>query len=236
VISLAKIYISPSTQEHNLGVAGYGTEEKEMNLIADYTVSALKRAGQTVYRNLPTMTLAQAVADSNSKKVDLHFAIHSNAGGARGCEVFETSDKGKKLASCVYKYLSALTPVTDRGVKPTEHLYELNKTNVPAALAEVSFHDNIEDSKWIQANRKPIGEAIAKGILEYLGVSYVPEIAINKVEEVLNSMNIKTLQAWLNKNGFTDNEGKARVVDGHEGPRTKAAKTKAKAVLSYILK
>lgn len=59
---------------------------------------------------------------------------------------------------------------------------------------------------------------------------------VKKVEEVLNGMDIKTLQTFLNKNGFTDNEGKVLVVDGHEGPRTKAAKAKAKAVLSYILK
>lgn len=59
---------------------------------------------------------------------------------------------------------------------------------------------------------------------------------INKVMEVLNGMDIKTLQLFLNKNGFTDKNGHVLDVDGHEGDLTKSAKAKAKAVLSYILK
>lgn len=171
---MAKVYVSPSTQENNVGVNGYGTEEKRMNLVGDVVVQLLKYNGFTVYRNSPSMTLQQAVADSNSKNVDAHFAIHSNAanGKARGCEVFYTSDRGKPLAQHVYKYLEPLTPTKDRGVKRHEGLYELNKTKAVAALAEVAFHDNPEDAAFIMNNIQGIGEAIAHGICDFFGVAF----------------------------------------------------------------
>lgn len=56
------------------------------------------------------------------------------------------------------------------------------------------------------------------------------------IERLLNEMNIKELQRWLNRNGFTDYENKELVVDGVEGKRTKSAKEKAKNLLLYIMK
>lgn len=175
---MSRIYISPSMQEHNVGVGNYGTEEREMNLIADLVIPILVKHGQTVYRNRPAMSLTQMVNDSNSKKVDVHFAIHSDAGGARGAEViaYSTTSKGYALSKSVYNFLSALTPVADRGVKVNSSLFELRKTVAPSALAEISFHDNIDDVKWIMEHREDIAIAIAKGILGYLGVKYVEPV------------------------------------------------------------
>lgn len=36
-----RIYVSPSAQENNLGVNGYGTEEQRMNAITNYLVPIL---------------------------------------------------------------------------------------------------------------------------------------------------------------------------------------------------
>ena len=176
------IYLSPSLQEHNKGVGSYGTEEKRMNEIADVVELELERHGLAVFRNKEEFTLQEAVADSNKKNPQLHIAIHSNAGGAgkaRGCEVFchKLGTDGEKLAKSIYANLSAITPSADRGVKEGQNyygvgkpLYETAKTTAVAALIEVAFHDNEEDAKWIVANIKPIGLAIAKGILSYLKV------------------------------------------------------------------
>jgi N-acetylmuramoyl-L-alanine amidase len=172
---MAKVYISPSTQEHNIGAGNYGTEEKQMNLIGDVVVQLLQYNKFTVYRNKPTMTLQEAVADSNSKDVDIHVALHSNAGGkgkARGGEVFYVSIQGKELALALYKYLEPLTPTADRGVKKHEHLYELNKTKAPAALAEVMFHDNKDDALFIMEHIQELGECFAHGICDYFGVEF----------------------------------------------------------------
>lgn len=176
------VYISPSTQEHNIGYGEYGTEEKRMNEVADVTQQVLERHGITVYRNKPEWTLAQVVADSNSKKPDIHFAIHSNAGGGRGCEVYchRFGGSGERLARAVYEELLPLTPAGDRGVKegynfygPGKHMYELAKTDAPAVLVEIAFHDNSSDAQWIMSHIAEIGTALARGILKYFGIPYM---------------------------------------------------------------
>ena len=180
------VYLSPSTQENNIGIGDYGTEEERMQQVCDVVQEELLRHGITDSRNRPDMTLKQVVADSNRKEPIIHFAIHSNAvnGKARGCEVFchRFGGEGERLARLVYTELEPLTPTKDRGVKeglnhfgPGKPLYELAKTNAPAALVEIAFHDNPDDAKWILANIEPIGIALAKGILNYFVIPYIEE-------------------------------------------------------------
>jgi N-acetylmuramoyl-L-alanine amidase len=179
------VYLSPSTQEHNIGAGNYGTEETRMNQVVNVTQRELVRHEVTVYRNKPTMTLAQVAADSNAKKPDLHQAIHSNAGNgkARGCTVFcyKFGGAGESLARNIYAELEPLTPTKDRGVHegkdyygPGKNMYEVWKTNAPAALVEVAFHDNPEDAIWIETHIEIIGIAIAKADLKTLGIPYQP--------------------------------------------------------------
>jgi N-acetylmuramoyl-L-alanine amidase len=186
-----KIYLSPSTQERNIGAGSYGSEEKRCNQIADVVEYVLEEHGVLVYRNKPTMTLTQVVADSNSKNADVHFAIHTNALNqkVRGCEVFchRKGGEGEKLAKAVYELVSSITPTGDRGIKEGYNfyngkpMYEPFYTKMPAALIEIAFHDNPEDAKWIIENIEKIGIAIAKGILNYFGIKYiVPNTASNE--------------------------------------------------------
>ncbi len=172
---MPSIYLSPSTQEKNVGAGAYGTEETRMNLVAGVTQRHLENSGVIVYRNRPDWTLTQVVVDSNFKNPDVHLAIHSNAGGglARGCEVYAYAPggEGEKLARAVYAELEPLTPTADRGVKFNANFYELSRTNAPAALVEIAFHDNPYDAAWIMENIIPIGEAIGKGVLEYFGMT-----------------------------------------------------------------
>jgi len=184
------VYLSPSTQEGNIGAAGYGTEEKRMNQVCDVTQKILEAHGLKTYRNKPEMTLKQLVADSNSKNPDIHLAIHSNAGGssnagrARGAEIYcyRFGGEGEKLARAIYNRLSPITPSSDRGVKESHShfglgkpLYETAYTSAPAALVEIAFHDNADDSKWIMANISVIGTTLARGVLDYFGIGYIEE-------------------------------------------------------------
>lgn len=168
------IYLSPSLQKHNIGSGGYGSEEKRMNEIANVTQKVLKEHGVVVYRNKPEWSLSQVVNDSNRVNPDLHFAIHSNAGGGRGAEVFAyaTGGNGEKAAKAIYSEIEPLTPTSDRGVKFNPSLYELRNTIAPAALVEIAFHDNAEDAAWIINNKEAIGIALAKGVLKYFGIVY----------------------------------------------------------------
>lgn len=207
-----KVYLSPSTQENNIGYGDYGSEEKRMNEVADIVENILRKHGLTIYRNKPSMTVTQAVADSNGKNPDVHVAIHSNADGgkARGCVAFchKYGGNGEKLARYIYNEIEALTPTSDRGVKEGynfygagKHLYEPAYTYAPCCLLEVAFHDNKDDAEWIMGNMKNIGIGIAKGVLNYFGIEFNMEIEMT-YEEALKIVAEKVdtpYDFWLKK-------------------------------------
>lgn len=167
-----KIYISPSVQDWNKGVGSYGTEEQRMNQLADLVVPLLRINGfNQVYRNRPEMSLDEVVRDSNSKlnSNDLHVALHTNAGGGKGTEIYFYSDseKGKALAIHIYNEVAKITPNPDRGVKPGDGLREINGTKAIAVLLETIFHDNKEESDWMIRNMEYTAKAIVRGICKY---------------------------------------------------------------------
>lgn len=173
---IKSVYLSPSMQENNTGALNYGTEEARMNQVADVVQRVLQNHGVDVYRNRPEWSLGQAVADSNRVKPNLHFCIHSNAGGGRGAEIYAYAQggEGEKAAKLIYAEIAAITPTADRGVKFNPSLFELRNTNAPAALVEVAYHDNVDDATWIINNIEAIGIALTKGVLRYLGIQYIP--------------------------------------------------------------
>lgn len=214
------VYLSPSTQEKNIGANNYGSEEYRMNQVADVTEEILKQHGIKVYRNKPTMSLGEVVRDSNIKNVDIHFAIHSNAYNkkSRGCEIFcyKKGGEGEKLSKAVYSKIEALTPSKDRGIKEGynfygtgKHMYEVAYTKVPASLIEIAFHDNPSDAIWIIKNIIPIGILIAQGIIEYFGIKYIQTDSndkfplTKKAEEILKETS-KYSDTWINF--FRENE------------------------------
>jgi hypothetical protein len=66
-------------------------------------------------------------------------------------------------------------------------------------------------------------------------IDYINPV-IEKINEVLDNMEIKDLQRFLNAVGVTDRNGSKLDVDGKEGALTRSAKVKAKEILEYILK
>lgn len=172
------IYLSPSTQEHNVGKGNYGTEEKRMNQLADIVEPLLKANGFNVLRNKPTMTLTQVINDSRKRlgANGIHVALHTNAGGGVGTEAWysQGSTKGKKLATCIYNEVAPITPNKDRGVKATTTLSEVRRTLAPACILEIIFHDNLEEANWKINNMDKTANAIVKGICAYAGKTFKP--------------------------------------------------------------
>jgi len=166
------IYWSPSTQENNRGVGSYGTEEQRMNELCSKVMYYVNQGGGnfTQYRNNQAWDLKTVVNDSNSKVVDLHIALHSNAGGGKGTECYyyyKTAQDGKRLATILYNQVAPKTISSDRGVMPdnklySNGLYETRETNAPAALIEIMFHDNIVDVNDYLAKIDEIALAIAQ--------------------------------------------------------------------------
>ncbi len=186
---MADVYLSPSSEHFNTGYGNYGIEEQRMNLIADVVEYELQRAGVTTDRNSPDMTLTEIVADSNAKSPKIHVSIQSQSydTATRGAEViyYREGGNGQRLASDIYNFLSPITPTEDIGLTDGSDAfgglgyYQLRRTRAPAVLVIVGFHDNPLDADFIIDNTYEIGVAIAKGILEYLGVPYTEDTEQN---------------------------------------------------------
>lgn len=171
---MPKIYIAPSTQQENVGVGDYSTEEQRMHEIADIVVPELQKYGFTVYRGRKEQSLWDMIDESNRLKVDMHVSIHSNAhdGKSRGCLAlyYPGSVKGKALAEAIYNEVSAITPTADKGFITNKAYIEPRETIAPCAIIEVAFHDNPEDARWILESKREIALAIVRGILKYAGI------------------------------------------------------------------
>ena len=177
---MPRVYLSPSLQEYNLYVNG-GTEEEITNLIADAMEPYLLASGIEFTRNRPEMSLGEAIAASNEGNYDLHFAIHSNAapeslaGKLQGVDAyyFYNSPYGGEMADIVTENMKQVYPDGEKVQSvATATLRELRRTNAPAVLVEVGYHDNIEDAQWIKENIDQIAKALAKSIADYFGVPF----------------------------------------------------------------
>ena len=182
-----KVYISPSSQEHN-DVSGYN-EEVVQNEIADILIPELIRHGIEVMRNSRENTFREHIIESNAYQPDFHVAMHSNASAAssshtaRGCSVYcfdplDRNNQGTLLAEYLHNFFMEIPVVRDRGLASGKlTLSEISKTNAPAVLVEIDFHDNVEGARWIIDYKKQIANAYLMGILTAFKISYTPVIA-----------------------------------------------------------
>lgn len=164
---MSNIYLSPSSQTANIWTDGT-TEAARMQEFSDLVKKGLVAKGHTVYGSDNSLTLDERIAKSNSLSINAHVAIHSNAGGGKGPEVYyySGSTNGKSLASNIESKLKALYG-SSRGIK-TDSLKETKDTKAVAALIEIAFHDNSSDVKWMKDNKQKIADAIVSGICNYL--------------------------------------------------------------------
>jgi len=123
-----------------------------------------------VYGSDNSIGLSQRIAASNAAGVDVHVALHSNAGGGTGPEIwhYPGSSNGIYLANCVIGEVANVSGCpSSRGLKSSSGYLELKNTVAPAVILEVGFHDNTYDAAWIVSNMDAIAGAIANGIDAY---------------------------------------------------------------------
>ena len=114
---MPKIYLSPSTQDWNMYVTGSGSEEYNMNLLADALVPYLLSNGIQYQRNRPEMTAGSSIREANTGEYDLYLALHSNAapeghyGEERGIIAFyyPGSVNGQRAAELIAQELRRFT-------------------------------------------------------------------------------------------------------------------------------
>ena len=171
-------YLSPSNQEANLGISGYGSEQDQMYQLVLEITPHLDRAGVSFVVPEKGVSLTERVRQSNSMGACFHLALHSNAGGngkAFGPVGLYYSDTGKEFCEKLVKALLDLGQESNRSyhTKQEKSLYELRKTKAPAALLEVDFHDSKTGVDFITRRRSEIAEAIARCIIDADGKEFV---------------------------------------------------------------
>lgn len=177
------IYLSPSTQDWNAYVTGSGSEEYNMNLLADALVPYLVSNAIQYRRNTPDMTAASSIRQANQGFYDFYLALHSNASGEghygenRGILAFyyPGSPRGQRAAGFFVDGLKAIYPLPALvRTEPTTTIGEVRRTRAPAVLLELGFHDNPEDAQWIVTHIDAMAESLVLSLTEYFGLPFFP--------------------------------------------------------------
>lgn len=176
-----KVYISPSINSENTGIAGSGftNESAMMKKIFDVIKPKLENKGIIVYTQASNMSASDILKDSQSKKVDLHLTLKSNSkdGSTKGIStyVYSKSSKIAPLASKIQSKLESIYYETNSeklyyGSETGNAFDEINPTKVNnGILIKIGYHDNMTDATWIANNINKIGDNLADAIITYYG-------------------------------------------------------------------
>ena len=167
-----KVYINPSVQHANLYANGKGSEASNMLDVAKYLKKELDKIEfLEVLYNLENLSLKNSVKESNEFDADIHLALHTNAGGGKGSEIYTVSSNS--FSKMVYDDFNSLGNFNKRGIKNGSHLYEVKNSRADhVALMEFLFHDKVEEADWIVANKELIAKQLAKSIINFVTVYY----------------------------------------------------------------
>ncbi len=238
-----RVYLSPSDQRRNTYAVGNTTEAIQCGRIAAACKAALERSGVEVMVGQYD-TMANRVAASNKFGADLHVPIHTNAcnGKASGTHIFcydaSPSSAGYKACKAVLDVLGPVTPGAPDVIRAYPALYEVKHPAAATVYIEVDFHDVPRVAEWIIANTTVIGETIAKGLCNALGVKFVPgddtpepvpvqpeqvetvDMKVRMLRRGMRGADVKTLQAALIAYGCSCG---AAGADGDFGAGTETA-------------
>ena len=178
---MPELYLSPSTQEWNTYVTGSGSEEYNMNLLADALEPYLLANGIRWTRNRPDMTAGSSIRQANSGNYDLYLALHSNGapegryGEERGILVFyyPTGSEGRRAAELIAKELRVIYPLPEKvAIRPTTTLGEVRLSRAPAVLAEIGYHDNYTDARWVETHTDAIAQQLGRAVAAYFSLPF----------------------------------------------------------------
>lgn len=169
-----------------LQLKGRVVKENEFNReVVKYLEIELKRCGFRTILAAPgdqDVPLSARTSLANRYNADLFISCHYNAGGGEGEETyyFAGSSRGKRAAELIHnQVLRSGVYRRNRGVK-TANFFVLRETKMPAVLVEYGFMDDpgLEEAAQMVDPKvqRAFAVATAKGICQYFGVQYVPEI------------------------------------------------------------
>lgn len=110
--------------------------------------------------------LAEECRAANESGADLFIAVHFNAGGGTGTEVWHyPGSSAEPYAESVSAELASALGLRNRGAKSTTGLYVLNRTTMPAILIEVCFVDTEQDADaWHATSWDALCGAVVRGL------------------------------------------------------------------------
>jgi len=176
------IYLSPSTQEANPYITGSGSEEYNMNLLADHMIPYLNSNAIAYQRNTPEMTAASSIRQSNQGNYDFHLALHSNASGqgeasaTRGIIAFyyPGSTEGQRGAELIADNLRQIYPLPNKvQTQAITTLGEVRQPKAPAVLVEIGYHDNYADATWVESHMDSIAHQLVRALTEFFGLPFI---------------------------------------------------------------
>lgn len=207
---MPKIYLSPSTQEWNMYVTGSGSEEYNMNLLADALEPYLLSNGIQYTRNRPEMTAGSSIREANSGDYDFYLALHSNGapegryGEERGIIAFyyPGSEEGQRAAELIAEELRKIYPLPGKvTTRSTTTLGEVRQPYAPAVLVEIGYHDNYEDATWVEGHMDAIAQQLARALTRFFGLPF-----IYPMEPVRGRVNVD--YGTLNLRSYPSSSGK----------------------------
>lgn len=179
------VYLSPSNQIANTYYGNNHNESYWCEKIAKAAYDALLRSH--VKAVLPSSDSMYArIGEANAMVRDLgedmlYVPIHTNATGLenstrRGTNIYNYgTEKGKLLATAIYNAVMDIegAAVGKGGIPVNKTWYEMKNSNGLCAYCELEYHDCEEGASWIVGHISELGEAVALGICNFLGMEFV---------------------------------------------------------------
>jgi len=195
-----KIGIDPGHGGTDPGAIGpTGLLEKDVNLAISLEVDRILREAELntfmTRTSDRTMDLVTRSSLLNKMKCDLAISIHCNSAANRSADYFavfviQLGGEAEKLALKVIDRVTAATGwswgADDDGIRE-KNLHMLRETLMPAILIECGFISNPEQEKQLRDPQfqKKLAQAIAEGVLDYLGRGTQKEADNMTVDEAL---------------------------------------------------
>ena len=109
---------------------------------------------------------------------------------------YPASAAGLRMANILVDNIKPIYPLPDRvQARPTTAIGEVRRTKAPSVLAELGYHDNVDDANWLTGNLDAIAQALSVGVTEYFGLPFlIPgEIRDGRVQTNGGSLNLRGL-------------------------------------------
>ena len=166
------------------------TEAELMLKITKAFVKYAEASGIKVYTdasggNMKNMN--KTIKEANAKGCDYYISVHcdyKNAPTGTYPYYYITSSKGKKLATALNNAVKKDMGIKSRGVHSSLTLGEVKSTNMPACIFETGSIK--ADLKMLRDDYDDYGKALAKGLCNFLGITFQADDVPFKVKAKSN--------------------------------------------------